>query len=234
VVVPCEWNAKSFKDCGVHRPIKVIPLGYSPDIFHFTPMQEREKVIFGCAGRTGHGPARKGMQRTIDLFLETFKGVENVELHVKLHPDCQIKEVKDKRVKVIKEHLQWHQLRAWLANLDVFVSLATAEGFGLLQLQAMALGRPVMAAIYSGMAKYLAEDNCFSIPFTEKSVPELGGGMVSETTDAAAKAAFLQAYLCDSSIRSMLGQKANESAIRFPWGQTVHELHKLMLEVGAI
>jgi glycosyltransferase involved in cell wall biosynthesis len=235
VIVPCKWNEVGFKKSGVTTPITVIPLGYSPEIFHYMPPRSSGPFVVGIAGRVSHGPTRKGIRRAIDIFLQTFQNILDVELHVKIHPDCDLgkPDIHDHRVKITRAHLPWFQVQKWFSNLDVFLSLATAEGFGLWQLQAMACGRPVIAVRYSGLADYMTEQNSYCLPFTEKANPDYGGGLWADITDQDVKKMLLKAY---SNREEMVrkGELAAADATKFTWGKSVEKLYNLLVKIGAL
>ncbi len=48
----------------------------------------------------------------------------------------------------------WEEVAEWFNGLTCFVSTSKAEGFGLMQLQAMAVGRPVIACEFSGITEF--------------------------------------------------------------------------------
>lgn len=233
VVVPCVWNQEGFRESGVTVPIHVVPLGINPTIFSYMPPRDGDKFVVGVAGRVNHGKERKGVERAVDLFLSAFSGVSDVELRVKIHPDDPLPEIKNPKVQVTKEHMPWHKCREWFSGIDLFLSLARSEGFGLWQLQSMACGRPVMAARYSGLAEFMTEENSFCLPFTEESAANgMGAGMWSSVSDEAVKKSLLRAY----SNREEIGRKgllASETARQFTWDRTAAEVHQLLVNVGA-
>ncbi len=48
---------------------------------------------------------------------------------------------------------------------DCYVSLHRAEGFGFGMLEAMQLGRPVIATAYSGNMEFCTPDNCYLVDY---------------------------------------------------------------------
>ena len=60
----------------------------------------------------------------------------------------------------------------WYDSLNVFVSGVSAEGWGFMQHESMACGRPVIAAKYAGLCEFMSENNSFCIDY--KEVPSTG------------------------------------------------------------
>lgn len=233
LIVPCEWCRNGFRKSGVTVPIEVVPLGYAEEVFHYLPPKPSGPFTFGIAGRVSHGKERKGIRRAIDLWQQTFREIKNVNLAVKVHPDCDIGTVEDSRITVTRSHLNWAKVRQWFGGIDVFLSLAKAEGFGLWQIQAMASGRPVMAAPYSGMAEYLTKENGFCLPYKETANPEYGGGLWAEVDDETIKTAMLYAFTHREEVRQK-GYQAAADARRFTWGNTVEKVYQILNKNGAI
>lgn len=154
VIVPSTWNKQCFEACGVKVPIHVVPLGINTDVFRPQPMKMTGPCVFGAAGRMAHGGVRKGINQVIEAFQQAFPGKEDVRLHIKGFPDCDILPVTDPRIKVTKEYMSEEALAKWFAGLTCFVSAAKGEGWGLMQHQAMAVGRPIISIVFGGVAEF--------------------------------------------------------------------------------
>lgn len=172
VIVPSSWGASCFSASGVNKTMRIVPLGIDTDVFHFRAMQlatepakEGMRAVFGTAGRMAHGGVRKGINEVIDLFLRAFPSEPDVLLRVKVHPDCPVTHLDDPRIEIKAAHLPHEQLADWFSALTAFVSGARGEGWGLFQHQAMATGRPVIAARYAALTEFVTEDNSFCVPF---------------------------------------------------------------------
>lgn len=167
IINPSRWGADCFSASGVDTRIRVVPLGFNPDIFKYraTPPTERSKCVFGAAGRTAHGGARKGIDDVIRAFLEAFPTQQDVELRVKVFPDCKVVPTSDPRIKILAAYISDQQMSDWLSGLDCFVSCARGEGFGLIQLQAMATGVPVACVNWSGLTEFFRPELGYALKY---------------------------------------------------------------------
>lgn len=156
LIVPCRWNAECFRKLGVFVPIQVVPLWLEVPAYHYTPMRMDGPTVFGCGGQMSHGGIRKGIQECVDAFLELDD--PDLRLEVKIMPDCPLLPCPDPRVTIIREAYTSAQMARWYHGLTAYLSMALAEGFGLMPLQALACGRPVIATLAHGHAEYLGSD----------------------------------------------------------------------------
>lgn len=174
VIVPCRWNVENFKRCGVRRPIRVVPLGCDNTIRY--PMEMGGPTVFGCAGRPQHGSVRKGVNDVIKAFQKAFPTEQNVRLKVKMMADEYWNLPQDDRVESNMGFFSEEDLYKWYASLTCFVSAVRAEGWGLMQHQAMSVGRPVLASVYGGLKEFMNSDNSYACDFDEVIVKGYVGG----------------------------------------------------------
>ena len=165
VVVPCEWNRLCFTAEGVTAPIRVCQLGIHTHIFTPSPMDMNGPTIFGTAGRLAGGGHRKGLSDVIDAFLLAFPREHNVRLRIKCFPDCPLPTVRDPRIQLTRALLTWEEMANWIRGLTCFVSASKGEGFGLIQLQALACGRPLIAAKFSGLTEFFNDQVGYPVPY---------------------------------------------------------------------
>lgn len=234
VIVPSAWGKKCFVENGVRVPVHIVPLGVDETIFQPSPILNYGPCVFGIAGRTRHCAKRKAVQETLDLWLETFKGIDGVRAHIKLHSDDNLKECKDPRVKIERSHFEPYQIAQWLHGLTAFVSLARGEGWGLWQHQALACGRPVIACRYSGMADFLPND--YAIPFKEvdagsgeSNVEYLGKWAEPDRKAAARNMGNIQRNR-DMAIAA--GQRGAESVAHLTWSNSAKRLMSVLNKIG--
>lgn len=239
VITPCRWCADSFKESGVTRPISVVSLGFDPEVYYPTPIAQTGPTVFGVAGRVTHCAKRKMIQEAIDLFLATFHGVEDVRLHVKVHPDDKLKPITDSRVKVFRDVLEPYQLGEWLRGLTAFVTLSRAEGLGLWPLQALACGRPVIGCAYSGQADFMNDVNSFLVPFREISCDGHGDSNVvydGEWAEPNQKAAgqIMQSIHRKRTLAIDKGTAGPATVAHLTWEKVTDDLIKVLTEIGAL
>lgn len=142
------WLAEVFRDNGVKKPVKVYEHGLDE---RWTPVKRQvgEKIRFLHVGE----PAlRKGGQMAIDAFREVFGDREDVHLTVKAYYQHYLRTwqggkygvPKYNNVTVITENLTFDELQELYHTHDVLVYPSYGEGFGLIPLQALGTGMPVM------------------------------------------------------------------------------------------
>ena len=235
VVVPNQWNAGCFSANGVNAPIRVMPLGVDDSVYNFRQFKNRvAPMVFGCAGRWLHGAERKGILETVDLYEAVF-GVNNrdVHLHVKTFKDAPLHH-NNASIKIENRFLSEAEMVEWYADIDCFISLATAEGWGLHQHQAMAVGRPLISVKYGGVAEFFNENCGYSLRFKPKQVPQpnryrySGCWAVIDQDDAMrAMQVMADRFLCER-----LGVEAHRAVSRFTWNNMGDELKMIMDEFG--
>jgi glycosyltransferase involved in cell wall biosynthesis len=92
----------------------------------------------------GEPAPRKGGQLTHDVFREIFGDSEDVQLTIKAHGYNTVRGPKANNVKLITEELEPFQLIDLIHRHDALIYPSYGEGFGLIPLQAMVTGMPVV------------------------------------------------------------------------------------------
>jgi len=173
VVVPCRWNLETFRNSGVTAPIYVVPLGINADTFAFSPMKLNGPCVFGAAAKLKDSdPSRKRIDTVIEAFLLAFPSETDVQLRIKVFPDCELDVPSDERVQIVAQYLSEAGMANWFAGLTCFVSASAAEGWGLMQQQALSVGRPVITTFFGGVTEFVTADNSYIVPHIE--VPATG------------------------------------------------------------
>lgn len=159
IIVPNNWNKTNFKNQGCQTKIKVIPLFVDTDFYFYNPPPSFDNFIFA----TGNDDFRKRTKKVINCFLKAFPTEKDVFLKVK---------TKDKNMKfldprIIPDAENHSSMNEWYWKSHVFVSGASAEGWGFMQHESMACGRPVISPKYAGVAEFLNETNGYCVDFDE-------------------------------------------------------------------
>lgn len=236
VIVPCKWCRKAFIDSGVKRPIFIVPLGVDTELFKPQSYPTKNTFVFGAAGRAAHGDQRKGLRDVIKAFEKAFgRTTLDVQLQIKGFADCPIGLVKEKRIVLIEKFLHDHEYAKWLAGLHCFVSAAKSEGWGWHQQEAMAIGRPLIACRYGGLAEFYDVTCGPNIPFTEMPAQEVWKGLGNWAQPDIGKLAKLMRWSVEHRVAmEKMGVTAARQARRFSDGLAAERLLAVLADVGMI
>lgn len=149
ILVPCMHNIPVFHE---HHPkVNYIPLGVDTEWWKPTPREKNDVFRFHAAGSLWR---RKGIDKVVEAFNRL--KLPDAELHIKAAPHAS--DVPDEPLgKRVFLHRQWmtrEEQRDWFNQADCFVAPARGEGFGLIPLQAIALGVPTIVSDSSGQAQF--------------------------------------------------------------------------------
>ena len=168
IIVPCEHNISVFAE---HHPkVNYIPLGVDTDWWKPYNREPNQKFRFHAAGSLWK---RKGL----DAVVQAFKNLNlpDAELHIKAAPHAS-----DVPAGVESDtiflHRQWMDAetqRDWFNQADCFVAPARGEGFGLIPLQAIALGVPTIISKTSGQEQF--SHLAMSVVSSKKQNCSMGG-----------------------------------------------------------
>lgn len=174
VIVPNEWNKDNFLKDNINCPIYKVPLGINDNLFYYTLPKNKSSFIFGCG--EGQHQQRKRILYTIECFCKAFPpDIKNVELHVKTD-SRQFKlfpKYTDNRIKIFFDYIPENKMISFYENIDVFVSLSYAEGWGFMQHESMMCGRPVMSVNYGGITEFFDSNVGIDIEYTEELASDI-------------------------------------------------------------
>ena len=197
--------------------ITVVPNGIEKDFFDKvdTSMVRKElglakdDVVLFYLGRLS---ARKGLQLLLDAFKELSK--QNPKLKLVIggvgEYEATIKEfIKDNRLQdslLFVGNVPDSRLKAYYSDFDIFVLPSLYETFGIVLLEAMSQGTPVVATRIGGIPEVVGDSGVIVKP------------------DSASLAAGIKKMVDDAALRKRLGKKAREQAKRYLWSSVVKQV----------
>lgn len=126
----------------------------------------------------------------------------------------------DDRILLAAEHLTAEEMWQLYASVDAYVSLHHSEGLGLGPMEAMAVGKPVVATGWSGTMDFMTDANSFPIPYTLVPVPsdidhvqyrERLQGQVWADPDVSLASQAMRVIAGDPTLRECVGVRAAET-----------------------
>lgn len=175
--VPCFnildeiWTPSEFISNAIRKktdlPVKTIPYHVTVNInkeyrreYFALP---KDKFLFLMMYDSGSIMERKNPIGVLQAFKKAFKREDNeVGLVIKINnytvaDEKNIRSILDGYTNVyfIKETLDKDQVNSLIKNVDVFISLHRAEGFGLVLAEAMLLGTPTIATNWSANTEFM-------------------------------------------------------------------------------
>ena len=196
-----------------------------------------DKVVFVCILEPTSDPARKNPFGAIKAFQSAFSSDDSAHLVIKVNNAqagsasnsllAQLRSevaILGNRVTLIESILTYGEVLQLYASCDVFVGLHRAEGLGLGLMEAMALGKPVIATGWSGNMTFMNRVNSCLVGF--RLIPVDGSlGVYSRAflghevrwadPEIDEAAAWMRALARDSTLRASIGARAAEDMRRF-------------------
>jgi glycosyltransferase involved in cell wall biosynthesis len=175
---------------------------------------------------------RKNPEGALDAFARAFEGRDDARLVVKLNNrastdwgDAAARAIEDRirndaRVIVIDQALSYADVLALSASCDVYVSVHRSEGLGLNLLEAMSLGKPVIATAWSGTMDFTGEEDSCLVGYDLVPVvashpayrPEaIGPGQVWAEPRIDEAAGWMRRLADDPDLRARIGERARAS-----------------------
>jgi len=194
-----------------------------------------DKVIFVCILEPTSDPARKNPFAAIKAFQSAFSSDDRAHLVIKVN-NAQAGGGSDllvalrnevthlgKRVTLIESFLTYGEVLQLYASCDIFVGLHRAEGLGLGLMEAMALGKPVIATGWSGNMTFMNHANSCLVGYrlipVEGSLGVYSRAFLKEEARWAdpnldEAGAWMKALARDATLRASIGRNAAEAMRR--------------------
>ena len=236
VIVPSEWNASCFSAQGIRSPIFICPLGVDPKLFRYHQMEGDDLCVFGTAGNLAiSGRTRKGIDEAVAAFKSAFPIEQDVRLRIKTLSNDEVINFHDKRIELTQRCLTQAELADWYAGLTCYVSASKSEAWGLMQQQAMAVGRPVIGCHFGGMREFFDEEVGYCVAYSLKPADERYArlGLWAEPSKKSLVEQMRRVYENRKEVAEM-GGKASARAHQFTWTSSSRRLEQILQEVGAL
>ncbi|MBY0579505.1 MAG: glycosyltransferase [Burkholderiales bacterium] len=227
IVVPSSAMAETLKAYGVEKPLHLIPTGIPEKMF-----SQGNRDVF----RARHGIS---LERPVLLFVGRVAFEKNIEFLLRA-ADIARKDIPDLMLVIAGEGPAKHSLEKLLKALhleqnakmigymdrekqlmdcysaaDAFVFASRTETQGLVLLEAMAAGLPVVSTAFMGTRDILKPDSGALVP--EDSLESFAGQMVR--------------VLADSALRRELGRQAHSYARQWSSGAMAEKMMNLYQEL---
>jgi glycosyltransferase involved in cell wall biosynthesis len=169
---------------------------------------EDDAYVFVCILEPTSDPIRKNPFSAITAFQQAFTGNQKVRLIIKIN-NSNAFEANDKNLKLLREaamtdprislfteSLSYGDALSLYASCDVYVALHRAEGLGLGLMEAMLLGKPVIATSWSGNMSFMNHTNACLVRY--KLVPVEGSLSVYSTQFLGQAACWAEPSIIDA------------------------------------
>jgi len=146
----------------------------------------------------------------------------------------------DPRILLVERSLPYEELLSLYASCDAFVSLHRAEGLGLVPMEAMYLGKPVIATAWSGNMSYMSPCNACLVRHrlipVEGGIPEFTRAYLQMDTvwadpDLGEAAAWMRRLASDPALCREIGARAAADIREYmrraddaPWAEQLRAL----------
>ncbi len=202
----------------------IIPNGV--DLDHFSP--DVSPIDEFCDGKlnilfVGRLERRKGFNYLLEAFVQVKREIPNSRLIV-VGPGTRLRRKYEKKVAkngikdvVFAGFVSHDDLPRYYKTADVFCAPATGrESFGIVLLEAMAMGKPVVASNIEGYASVVTHGV---------------DGLLVPPRDTEALAQTLVSLLNDSSLRQQMGTRGRAKALEHSWERIARDVMGYYLRV---
>jgi glycosyltransferase involved in cell wall biosynthesis len=190
---------------------------------------KKDVFLFMTAFDCNSFMSRKNPLAAVRAFLEAFSpNNQNIGLMIKLtYSETYKKHIESlhhllsnyPNIYYIDKYLTDEEMRTLLYISDTYITLHRAEGFGLIPLEAMALGTPVISTAWSGNMEYMNHMNTALVGYTLIPVDgqyvgtTQGDGFVWANPDIKEASRYMQQMVCDNEWKESLIINGKNTAI---------------------
>jgi glycosyltransferase involved in cell wall biosynthesis len=252
IFVCSRWAADVLNNCkeiDVNN-YHIIPLGVDRDIFNENIRPEPStnfrdpnvKTVFYLPGKL---EIRKSHDIIHEIFADAFNENDSVELWLTPHSFFVTQEEMQEwlslyknselgsKIKILPRFQTQVEIAQVMSQVDCVLSISKAEGWDLPCLEAMAMGKLVIATNYSGHTEFCTEENCYLIDIDEVE-PAYDGKFFfnqgnwahigpKQKNDIITCMKHIHSDI-SKSVNQTISQRALETSKRFSWENTADQL----------
>lgn len=174
--------------------------------FHSYPERKNPSAVVSAFKN-----AFPSMRSDVLLVIKTINGDKLTEAYEKL----VLEAASDERIVVQDVHLSQADMSLLMASVDAYVSLHRSEGLGLSMLEAMAMGKPVIATAYSGNLEFMLPGNSCLVGYERVAVSAgsypFGQGQSWAAPDISQAACFMRKLADEPEYARRVGEAARVS-----------------------
>ena len=195
-----------------------------------------DRVWFGTSFEPQSDIARKNPYAVLEAFDLLSRTHADVGLLIKVNngiidgrPHQVLEELRARtranpRISLLESTLDYESVLTLYASLDVFVSLHRSEGIGLALMEAMALGKPVIATGWSGNMSFMDRSSACIVSHTMVPVRTdtqvysqqlLGSAALWAEADVTHAADWMRVLARDAAVRTAFGRRAAVAMHRY-------------------
>jgi glycosyltransferase involved in cell wall biosynthesis len=209
-----------------------------------------DDIVFLTAYEPSSDPARKNPDGAIIAFCEALSDNPHARLLVKannavqdgrVHPSVESLRAlagRSEQITFLTDNCTYQDVLGLVAAVDVAVSLHRAEGLGLVPMEAMAVGKPVVATAWSGSMSFMDHTNACLVDYELIPVAGSGGdyerllhGLPADWAEPnlSTAGAWMKRLARDAHLREDIGRKAKAAIESYHGGALKgHWLEELM------
>jgi len=176
LIVPCQWCKDVYRNNGIDKPIHVVPFGIDSDSWPYMERIRTESHPFTIIWQGTILGDRKGGEIVLDIFKklklpDSFLILKINPMYSDVHTPFDLMLAPD--IHSIGLQLSQSKLLDLIEQSDLSIFPSHGEGFGLIPLEHMATGLPVIVADNTGMSQYCNPE--YNLPVECKIIPGIYG-----------------------------------------------------------
>jgi len=219
----------------IHYPqAALLPDGIRPDRARFGFGED--EVVFLVSFDMHSDIERKNPWAAIDAFVRAFgPAPERARLAVKLASagageqlqalgeELHRRVAESSGIRILETDLDYEEVLTLYASADVVVSLHRSEGLGLVPMEAMSLGKPVIATGWSGNMDFMTSENSCLVSYelvpvqassqAAYAASNIGPGQVWAEPSADDAARWMRQLADDAALRERIGARASADMV---------------------